>query len=98
LLAHFTITVANIVLVRVSVTSVNESFDRKISNIGYDLINNPYVSIYESVALKKIVKKKYKNLTDSLEIFNSFQETDCDFLCGIFFGRLSIISDEFSAY
>jgi hypothetical protein len=50
---HFPIIVAKIVLVRVSVTSVtsvtplNESFDRK--NIGYDLINNPYVSIYESV-------------------------------------------------
>jgi hypothetical protein len=46
------LTVAKIVLVRVSVTSVtsvNDSFDRKNSNIGYDLINNPYVSIYESV-------------------------------------------------
>jgi hypothetical protein len=30
------------------VTSVT-SFDRKNSNVGYDLINNPYVSIYENV-------------------------------------------------
>jgi hypothetical protein len=57
LLALFTITVSKIVLVRFSVTSANESFDRKISNIGDDLINNPYVSIYESVRRSLYVLK-----------------------------------------
>jgi hypothetical protein len=49
---NYTVELKGSCSVRVSVTSVtsaNESFDRKNSNIGYDLINNPYVSIHERV-------------------------------------------------
>jgi hypothetical protein len=67
MLAHITITVAKIVLVPVSVTSVNESFDRKNSNIGYV----PYVSIYKSVNCFRI-NQANPNIFTFLNVFSTF--------------------------